>query len=68
VSGAEINIEEYDPAITQIPIVKANSLITPDHKRYIARITKNIEKTVPNDLLIVCRKLSSNILPIKVPF
>jgi len=68
VNGAEIKIEEYDPAITQIPIVNANSLITPVHKRYIARITKNKESTVPNDLLIVCRRLSSNIFQNNIPF
>ena len=63
-----MKIEEYDPAITQIPIVNANSLIDPDPKKNIARITKNKDITVPKDLLIVCRRLSSNILPITVPF
>ena len=63
-----MKIEEYDPAITQIPIVKANSLIDPDHNKNIAIITKRRDITVPKDLLIVCHKLSSNIFPINVHF
>ena len=54
--------------MTQIPIVKANCLITPDHSIYIATITNNVVMTVPNDLLIVCQILSSNILPNSMPF
>lgn len=67
-SGADINIDEYDPAITPIPMVKANDLITPDHKIYIAIITNNVVTTVPKDLLIVCQILCSNILPNSIPF
>ena len=68
VSGAEMNIDEYDPAITQIPMVNANSLMSPAHKKYMARITRKREQTVPNDLLMVCQRLSSNILPNNIPF
>ena len=64
-NGPEIKIDEYDPKITHIPIVKANCLITPVPKKNIAAITRNVANTVPIDLLIVCRKLSSNILPNK---
>lgn len=63
-----MKIEEYDPAITQIPIVNANCWITPDHNIYIAIITNNVVITVPNDLLMVCRILSSNTLPNNISF
>lgn len=58
-----MKIEEYDQKITPIPIVKANFWTTPDPKRNIAKITTNVDTTVPKDLLMVCRKLSSKILP-----
>ena len=66
-NGPEIKIDEYDPKITHIPIVKANCLITPVPKKNIAAITKNVANTVPIDLLIVCQRLSSNILPNNAP-
>ena len=62
-NGPEIKIDEYDPKMTHIPIVKANCWITPEPRRNIARITTKVETTVPKDLLIVCQRLSSNILP-----
>lgn len=58
-----MKIEEYDPNNTHIPIVKENSLTDQLHRKNIKTITKNTAKTVPNDLLIVCRRLSSNIFP-----
>jgi hypothetical protein len=61
--GADMKIDEYDPANTQTPIVNANVLISPVPNMYIATITKNVESTVPRDLLIVCHKLSSNNFP-----
>jgi len=63
-----MKIEEYDHAITQIQIVKAKCWIIPVPKTNIARITRNIAITVPNDLLMVCHRLASNICPKSVPF
>src|SRR3989338_3739126 len=63
-----MKIEEYDPASIQMPIVNANCLITPVHKKYIAIITRSVDTTVPKDLLIVCHRLSSNILPMRFHF
>lgn len=57
-----MKIEEYDPNNTHIPIVKENSLTDHVQRKNIKTITKNTAKTVPKDLLIVCRRLSSNIL------
>jgi len=38
------------------------------HRRYIAKITRKVENAVPKDLLIVCRRLSSMILPYIISF
>ncbi len=62
-NGAEINIDEYDQAKIPIPIVKANCWTTPVPRRYIAIITRSVENTVPNDLLMVCQILRSKITP-----
>lgn len=62
-NGAEIKIEEKEPANTQIPIVKAKSFTAPVPNRYIAKITKNVENTVPKDLLMVSRRLASKTFP-----
>ena len=67
-NGADIKIEEYDPNITHIPIVKENSLTAHVQRKNMNMITRNTAKTVPNDLLIVCRRLSSNIFPNKTFF
>ena len=58
-----MKIDEYDPAIVPIPIVNAKSLITPEPKMNMNEITSNNANTVPIDLLMVCRRLSSNICP-----
>ena len=63
-----MKIEEYDPKITHIQIVKENSLTAPVHKKNIDTITRNTAKTVPKDLLIVCRRLSSNIFQNNIHF
>jgi hypothetical protein len=68
VSGAEMKIEEYEPNIIHIQIVKANSLMAHVQRINIATITTNTAKTVPKDLLIVCQRLSSNILPNNIHF
>ena len=62
-----MKIDEYDPKITPIPIVNANCLMTPVPKRNIAVMTKNVANTVPIDLLIVCRRLSSKSFPKRTP-
>lgn len=62
-SGADMKIEEYEPNITHIPIVKENSLTAQVQRKNINTITTNTAKTVPKDLLMVCRRLSSNIFP-----
>lgn len=66
-NGAEMKIDEYDPKMIPIQMVKAKCWITPVHKRNIATTTRNTANTVPNDLLMVCRRLSSNIFPNKTP-
>ena len=62
-NGAAINIDEYDHAITQTHIAKANHLITPVPKINMATTTSNVDTDVQIDLFMVCHKLSSNILP-----
>jgi hypothetical protein len=62
-NGAAINIDEYDPAMIQTHIANANHLITPDPNKNIATTTSRVDTDVPIDLLIVCHRLSSNILP-----
>lgn len=59
-SGAAINIEEYDPAITQNPTANAKVWIIPEPNQNIKIITNNVENEVARDLLIVCHTLSSN--------
>jgi hypothetical protein len=66
--GPEMKIDEYEPKMTPIPIVNANCLITPVQRINIQIITRSVANTVPNDLLMVCRRLSSNIFPNKTPF
>jgi hypothetical protein len=61
--GADIKIEEYEPAKTHIHIVNAKCFMIHVHRKNIAITTNNVAQTIPKDLLIVCRKLSSNIFP-----
>lgn len=58
-----MKIDEYDPAIVPIPMVNAKSLMTPLPNMNMNVITSNNANTVQIDLLIVCRRLSSNICP-----
>lgn len=62
-SGAAKNIEEKEPLMTPTIIEKANLPKSPVPNRYIANTTRNTESEVPSDLRIVCRKLSSKIVP-----
>gem|GEM_PF-621664 len=58
-NGDAKKIEENDPAITPIAIVKAKLFITDAPKMNIATTTINTARDVPIDLLMVCHTLFS---------